>query len=135
MDRVAPCQGVSAEAPYQGQQGLPYAAAVSAETVGSRGLWLGLVTIPPGGRTRAHLHRDHESAISVLAGESECWYGPRPGGVLVTRRGDIVYVPAGTPHVAVNRSPTEPCRVVIARTDPHDQESVVLLPELDGRVP
>ena len=29
----------------------------------------------------------------------------------------------------------EPCRAVIARTDPNEQEGVVLLPDLDARVP
>jgi uncharacterized RmlC-like cupin family protein len=35
----------------------------------------------------------------------------------------------------MNASQSEPCVALIARTDPNEQESVVLLPELDGRVP
>ena len=34
-----------------------------------------------------------------------------------------------------NPSDTEACVAVIARTDPNEQESVVLLPELEGAVP
>src|SRR4028119_783760 len=42
---------------------------VSAETVGSRALWLGSVTLPPGGgRTKAHLHENHESALYMVSG-------------------------------------------------------------------
>jgi len=48
--------------------------------------------------------------------------------------GDYLYVPAGVPHVAVNRSETA-AFFVGARTDPHEQESVVLRPELDELVP
>jgi uncharacterized RmlC-like cupin family protein len=35
------------------------------------------------------------------------------------------------PHLPYNLSDTENCVALIARTDPNEQESVVLLPELD----
>jgi uncharacterized RmlC-like cupin family protein len=35
-------------------------------------------------------------------------------------------------HQPYNPSPDQPCVAVIARTDPNEQESVVLLPELDA---
>jgi uncharacterized RmlC-like cupin family protein len=37
------------------------------------------------------------------------------------------------PHLPYNLSDTESCVAVIARTDPNEQESVVLLPELENR--
>jgi uncharacterized RmlC-like cupin family protein len=52
----------------------------------------------------------------------------------VVRAGDYLYVPAGVPHVAVNRG-AMPAVFVGARTDPNEQESVVMRPELDERVP
>jgi uncharacterized RmlC-like cupin family protein len=48
--------------------------------------------------------------------------------------GDYVYIPAGVPHVVMNASMTEPMTAVIARTDPSEQESVVLTPELEAIV-
>ena len=48
------------------------------------------------------------------------------------RPGDFVYIPAGMPHLTYNLSATESCVAVIASTDPNDQESVILLPELAG---
>ena len=45
---------------------------------------------------------------------------------------NFVYIPAGMPHLPYNLSATESCVAVIARTDPNEQESVILLPELDG---
>lgn len=41
--------------------------------------------------------------------------------------GDFLSIPAGMPHQPRNRSAEEPCRAVLARTDPQEQESVVLL--------
>lgn len=63
------------------------------------------------------------------------WYGDRLQHHLFARAGDFLYIPAGMPHLPANVSRTEPCTAVIARTDPNEQESVVLLPELEKYVP
>jgi uncharacterized RmlC-like cupin family protein len=120
---------------YQGKQGLDYTPGVSAESVGAVGLWLGSVTLPPhGGRTKAHTHEHHESAFFFVSGdEVEFWTGDQLERCEIARSGDYVYVPAGMPHVAVNRSAT-PAVFVGARTDPNEQESVVMRPDLEERV-
>ena len=41
----------------------------------------------------------------------------------------------GVSHVPVNASAIESLVAIIARTDPNEQESVVLQPELEARVP
>lgn len=51
-----------------------------------------------------------------------------------TKAGDMIYIPADVPHLPFNDGDT-PAVAVIARTDPHEQESVVLLPELEALVP
>jgi uncharacterized RmlC-like cupin family protein len=122
-------------AEYTGAQGPRYGGGVSAESVGSERLWFGRVTIGPGGRTKAHLHERHETAIYVVSGACVMYSGPE----LATRDeagpGDYIYIPASTSHVATNASSSEPLVAVIARTDPNEQESVVLQPELEARVP
>jgi uncharacterized RmlC-like cupin family protein len=121
---------------YAGKQGLDYTPGVSAETVHSEGLWLGSVVIPPGGRTKAHVHDQHESAFYLISGdEIELWSGDDLSDKAVAHPGDYLYIPAGVPHVAVNRSPTTPAVAVGARTDPNEQESVVMRPDLDDAVP
>ena len=121
---------------YQGKQGLDYTPGVSAETVGSRALWLGTVPLPPGGgRTKAHLHENHESALYMISGENvEVYTGEQLEHRDFANAGDYLYFPAGVPHVAVNRGET-PAVFVAARTDPNEQESVVMRPELDEKVP
>jgi uncharacterized RmlC-like cupin family protein len=122
--------------PYGAKQGLDYTPGVSAETVHTRGLWLGSVVIPPGGRTRAHVHDKHESASYLLSGdEVELWTGDDLREKAIAHAGDYLCIPAGVPHVAVNRSATTPAVFIGARTDPHEQESVVMRPELDPAVP
>lgn len=120
---------------YVGAQGPRYGGGVSAENVGSTGLWFGKVTIAPGARTKAHLHERHETAILVLAGSCLVYSGRDLSVQDRVGPGEYIYIPASVSHVAVNASATEPCVAVIARTDPNEQESVVLQPELESRIP
>ena len=121
---------------YRGKQGLDYTPGVSAETVGSRALWLGSVSLPPaGGRTKAHIHEQHESAFCMISGEEvEVYTGEQLEHRDIAHAGEYLYFPAGVPHVVVNRSEA-PAVFVGARTDPNEQESVVMRPELDEKVP
>lgn len=91
-----------------------------------------LVTIPPAARAKAHLHEDHESVLYVISGEAGMWFGENLEEHVDCQPGDYLYIPPGVPHLPYNASDTEPCTAVVARTDPHEQEGVVLLPELDN---
>lgn len=128
------CTVLRAGGTYRGKQGFDYFAGISAETAGSHALCMHLLTIPPGGRATAHLHESHETAIYMLKGESEMWYGPRLEHHVVVREGDFVHIPAGVPHLPANLTDAE-ATAVIARTDPNEQESVVLRPDLDALWP
>ncbi|MBM9594419.1 cupin domain-containing protein [Roseitranquillus sediminis] len=132
--RDSECLVVRWGEPYHGKQGLSYFAGISAETTGASGICMHLLTILPGQRARAHLHQDHETAIYMIAGEVEMWYGPRLEHHLIVRAGDMLYIPAGVPHLPANTT-TEPAFAVAARTDPNEQESVVLRPDLDPLAP
>ena len=131
----AGCRLVQAGRPYIGKQALEYAVGISAESVGAQGIHLQLVTIPPGGRAKAHKHATHETAIYALSGESGVWHGDRLEYHTIVKPGDFFYIPADVPHLPYNPSKTENVVAVIARTDPNEQESVVLLPELDALHP
>jgi uncharacterized RmlC-like cupin family protein len=125
------CHVVKPADAYGGKQGLNYFAGIAAETVGATGLCMHVVTIPPGARAKAHLHEAHESAVYVLSGTARTWFGERLEDFADMGPGEMMYIPAGVPHLPANIG-TVPCTAVIARTDPREQESVVLLPELDA---
>jgi mannose-6-phosphate isomerase-like protein (cupin superfamily) len=87
------------------------------------------------GRTKAHLHENHETALYLISGdEVEVYTGEQLEHREVARAGDYIYIPAGVPHVAVNRTET-PAAFLAARTDPNEQESVVMRPDLEDKVP
>ena len=117
---------------YTGKQAFSYFAGVAADNCGARGICMHLLTVPPLGRAKAHLHENHETAIYVVSGMAGMWYGEELEQHLVCRAGEYLYIPAGVPHLPYNPSATDACTAVIARTDPNEQESVVLRPELDA---
>lgn len=126
---------VKGGAGYRGVQGSDYVPGISAETVGAKALWLGMATIPPGQRTKAHVHEHHETAFYMLSGdELELWTGDQLQHRDVARPGDYLYIPANVLHVAVNRGST-PAVFIGARNEPTAQESVVPYPEMDRVVP
>ena len=131
-ERPATCVRLRAGEPFVGKQGFTYAAAISAETAAASAIHMQLLSVPPGARAHAHKHEAHETAIYVLSGEVGMYYGDKLENHMVTRAGEFVYIPADTPHLPYNMSQTEPATAVISRTDPNEQESVVMLPELDA---
>ena len=86
--------------------------------------------MPPGIRAKAHLHAEHKSAAYVVSGEIEMLHGDKLQHHAVIRTGEFLYIPAGVPHLPFNPNQMEAI-VVLARTDPNEQESVVLLPGLE----
>jgi uncharacterized RmlC-like cupin family protein len=122
--------------PFRSPQGSVYAPGVSAQTAGSTTLFLGIVTLPPGERTKAHIHERHESAFYLLSGEEvELWSGPQLEQRSIARAGDYLFIPAGVAHVAVNRSATKPAVFVGARNEATASESAHMTPDLDINVP
>jgi uncharacterized RmlC-like cupin family protein len=126
---------VKAGPEHRVRQGVDYQPGVSAETVGSQILWLGLMTLPPGARTKAHVHECHETALYMISGNAvELWTGDELEHCDNVRPGDYVYIPANVLHVAVNRG-TAPAVFIGTRNEATAQESLVMRPEMDARVP
>jgi uncharacterized RmlC-like cupin family protein len=124
---------VRAGAKYRSEQGSDYDPGISAETVGSKVVFLGMVTLPAGARTRAHVHERHETALYVLSGEIEMWTGDQLQHCEMARPGDYIYIPANVLHVGVNRG-DQPAVCIGTRNESTAQESLVLYPEMDTRV-
>jgi uncharacterized RmlC-like cupin family protein len=93
--------------------------AVSADTVGSVGLYSSVVTTEPAGRTRIHHHGECETSIFIVSGQARYTWGPTGlEEAMDARAGDFIYIPAGEIHVEENASATEPLVVVLTRNCP-----------------
>lgn len=120
------CKVIRGGAGFRGKQGLDYFAGVSAETAGAKALCMHLLVMPPGAEAKPHYHEAHETAIYMLEGTTSFRHGPRLEFLDTVEAGDFVYIPAGVPHQPFNPG-SGIARALIARTDPNEQESVVLL--------
>ena len=120
------CKVIRGGESFHGKQGLDYFAGVSAESAGAEGICMHLLVIPPGAKSKAHYHEAHETAIYQLEGSTSFYHGPNLEFLDQVNQGDYVYIPAGVPHQPFN--PTDRiAKALIARTDPNEQESVVLI--------
>jgi len=129
---TATCTIIKPENPHESKQGLPNFRGISGANSGAQAICMHMVTIPPGGRAKAHLHEKHETVMYILQGAGSMWYGENLAEHLTVKAGEYLYIPAGVPHLPYNPSATEPAVAVVARTDPNEEESVRLLPELDA---
>jgi uncharacterized RmlC-like cupin family protein len=128
------CVLIRAGETYEGRQGMAYATGVTGTSAGARGLCLTATTVPPGGRSRAHLHRGIESVGYVIDGELVTLFGARLEECVVASAGDFVYIPPDVPHLVANLSDA-PARALVAHSAPDDQAGIILLPDLDALAP
>ena len=120
------CKVVRGGEGFLGKQGLIYFSGISAESANADAICMHMLVMPPGASAKPHYHEAHETAIYMLEGVTEFRHGPNLEFTDRVEQGDFVYIPAGVPHQPYN--PTDkPARALIARTDPNEQESVVLI--------
>jgi uncharacterized RmlC-like cupin family protein len=114
MEMTPPaCRVIRSGDAYVGQQGFTYLAGLTGGTAGSRGICMTLVNLPDGARAKTQLHRDIETAVYVIDGAAEMYFGSRLEERLDARA---------------------TCRALVAHTAADDQAGIVLLPELDTLV-
>ena len=111
------------------KQNLSYFVGISQETVGAKGLSMNMVVIPPGGSPKAHYHKDFETAIYLLKGRVETWFGKNLKESMINEEGDFVYIPPGVPHKPINLSETETALAIVSRNDPNEHENVIAYEE------
>ncbi len=87
---------------------------VAPDVCGSRGLWMGYVSAPPG-PSGAHHHGDAESGIYVLSGRVRMHFGESLEKRVDAEAGDFIFVPSHTVHVEENLSDTEPLELIVSR--------------------
>jgi uncharacterized RmlC-like cupin family protein len=109
------------------KQQLPNFEGISANTAGSKHLCMHLVVIPPGGKAVAHYHDGYETVIYIIQGKAETKYGENLEHATINEAGDFLFIPPNLPHQPVNLSDTEQVIAVVARNDPNEQESVVVV--------
>ncbi len=111
------------------KQQLPNFEGISGFSAGAKHLCMHLVMIPPGGKATPHYHNGYETALYIIKGRAETRYGPNLEHSSINQAGDFLFIPPNVPHQPVNLSQTEEVVAVVARNDPNEQESVVVINE------
>ena len=127
----ATCVVIPTGAAYEGRQGFTYLTGLNGATAQSQGICMAVVDLPAGARARTHLHQGVETAVYVLEGVVDMYFGERLGDHLVARAEEFVYVPADMPHRVMNRSDAS-ARALVAHSSPDDQAGIIMRPELDA---
>lgn len=105
-------------------QRLPNYVGISEKTSGASGISMNVVIIPAGARANPHYHEGFETAIYLLKGNVQTFYGENLSQSCTNQQGDFIYIPAGVPHMPVNLSDTEEAIALVSRNDANEQESV-----------
>lgn len=105
-------------------QKLPNYVGISNQTAGSTGISMNIVLIPAGAKAQPHYHDGFETAIYILKGEVQTFYGEGLAKSCINKQGDFLFIPAGVPHQPVNLSNDTEAVALVARNDANEQESV-----------
>ena len=105
-------------------QKLPNYVGISEQTAGAKGISMNIVVIPPGAKAEPHFHDGFETAIYLIQGNVQTFYGANLAKSVINQTGDFIFIPDGVPHQPVNLSSTEAAIALVARNDPNEQESV-----------
>jgi uncharacterized RmlC-like cupin family protein len=105
-------------------QKLPNYVGISEKTAGSKGISMNIVVIPPSAKAEPHFHDGFETAIYLIKGSVQTFYGENLSKSVVNKQGDFIYIPDGVPHQPVNLSSTDEAIALVSRNDPNEQENV-----------
>ncbi|PZV20354.1 MAG: cupin [Snowella sp.] len=105
-------------------QKLPNYVGISGKTAGATGISMNVVIIPPSAKAEPHFHNGYETAIYLLKGNVQTFYGKNLSKSVINQQGDFIFIPDGVPHQPVNLSSTEEAIALVSRNDPDEQESV-----------
>lgn len=105
-------------------QKLPNYVGISEQTAGAKGISMNIVVIPPSAKAEPHFHDGFETAIYLIQGKVQTFYGENLSKSVINQTGDFIFIPDGVPHQPVNLSHTEAAIALVARNDPNEQESV-----------
>jgi uncharacterized RmlC-like cupin family protein len=125
---------VHSQESYDVKRGLVCFPGISAQSVGAQSLCLQLLMFPAAGAAGVRHYEEAETAMFVLSGEVEMWYGANMQEHLVAGSGDFIYIPAAVPYMPINRNRDHggPSVVLLARTSPNERETTLSLSQLEA---
>lgn len=100
---------------------------ITKSTAGSTQLSMNRIILPAGMAGLRHMHKDAETVIYVLEGESRTLIGEKGEIVVDNKAGDFIFIPANVWHQPTNTSKNQVIAIEV-RADADDQQNVILAP-------
>ena len=110
--------------------GVTYDAGVSRNTVGAEKVCMNILPMPPGVKSKPHIHRGIETIAYMLEGECTLFHGEQLENQTLIKQGEQIFIPDNVPHAPYNLSDKK-CVWVVVHSSGDDQDELVRTTELD----
>ena len=115
---------------YEGAQGVTYDAGVSRNTAGAEKVCMNVLPMPPGGKSKPHIHKGIETIAYMLEGECTLFHGQKLESQTLVKQGEQIFIPGDVPHAPCNLS-DKSCVWIVVHSSGDDQDELIRIKELD----
>ena len=115
---------------YEGAQGVTYDAGVSRNTAGAEKVCMNVLPMPPGGKSKPHIHKGIETIAYMLEGECTLFHGQKLESQTLVKQGEQIFIPGDVPHAPCNQS-DKSCVWIVVHSSGDDQDELIRIKELD----
>lgn len=128
---VAPNSGgvttIRSNAPIITRQQVQIYPGITKDSAGSTQISMNRIILPPGMKGLRHMHKDAETVIYVMEGNSRTLIGEQGEIAVDNKAGDFIFIPANVWHQPMNVSKKRVVAIEV-RADADDQQNVILAP-------
>ncbi|MDB3921651.1 cupin domain-containing protein [Rhodobacteraceae bacterium IMCC15231] len=121
---------VKPETKYEGAQGVTYHAGVSRNTAGAEKVCMNILPMPPGVKSKPHIHKGIETIAYMLEGECTLFHGQKLENQTLVKQGEQIFIPYDVPHAPCNLSDKK-CVWIVVHSSGDDQDDLIRTEELD----
>lgn len=100
---------------------------ITTASAGSKQLSMNRIILPAGMKGLRHMHKDAETVIYIIEGNSRTLIGEKGEVVVDNKAGDFIFIPANVWHQPTNVSKDRVIAIEV-RADADDQQNVILAP-------
>ena len=115
---------------YVSAQGVTYHAGVSRHTAGSEKVSMNGLPMPPGVKSKLHIHKGIETIAYMLESECTLFHGQKLENQTLAKQGEQIFIPDDVPHVPCNLGDKRCVWIVVHPSGDH-QDDLISTEELD----
>ena len=91
---------------------------------------MNILPMPPGVKSKPHIHRGIETIAYMLEGECTLFHGEKLENQTLIKQGEQIFIPDNVPHAPYNLSDKK-CVWVVVHSSGDDQDELIRTTHLD----